>query len=120
MIKKAGGLSLLMVLVLFTGFMIGLFIGRSSTGSTVSLSAYDRMYYATEATAKTTDGRININTASLIELTSLPGIGEVLAQNIVQYRQEHGPFESIDALLQVDGIGQIRLKAISDYITVGG
>ena len=63
---------------------------------------------------------VNINTATVQQLAALPGIGEGYAGNIVAYREEHGPFETTEDLLNVDGIGQSRLEAILDYITVGG
>ena len=58
------------------------------------------------------NGPININTAAATELESLPGIGPVLAGGIVKYRQEHGPFEKVDDLAEVSGIGPKRLAAI--------
>ena len=63
---------------------------------------------------------VNINTASAQQLSALPGIGEGYAGNIIAYREEHGPFKTPEELLNVDGIGQSRLEAILDYITVGG
>ena len=62
---------------------------------------------------------ININTAPVEELQTLKGIGESLADSIVQYRTEHGPFESINDLLNVNGIGEKKLEAIKERITVG-
>jgi competence protein ComEA len=62
--------------------------------------------------------QININTASAAELDELPGIGEVLAARIVAYREEHGPFESVDALAQVDGISIAMVDEIRSMITV--
>lgn len=59
---------------------------------------------------------ININTVSAQELTELDGISTGLAQNIVEYRQEHGDFESVDELLQVSGIGEKKLAKIRNYI----
>lgn len=62
--------------------------------------------------------KVNINTADLEQLTDLPQIGPVLAQRILDYRQAHGAFQSITDLMHVSGIGDTRLKLISDYITV--
>ncbi len=62
---------------------------------------------------------LNVNTAAAEELERLPGIGPVLAQAIVDYRTEHGPFESVDELLRVDGIGKTKLENIRNEITVG-
>lgn len=62
---------------------------------------------------------IDINTATAEELQQLMGIGPVLAQAIVDYRAEHGPFESIDELLAVSGIGETKLDNIRNDITLG-
>jgi competence protein ComEA len=60
---------------------------------------------------------ININTASATELEALPGIGEVIAQAIVDYRTQNGPFASVDGLLDVSGIGDATLGDIHDLVT---
>lgn len=62
--------------------------------------------------------KIDINRAELWLLEALPGIGEVLAQRIVDYRSENGPFKRIEDLLQVSGIGPATFEQIKDYITV--
>ena len=61
--------------------------------------------------------RININTASVADLTRLPGIGEVKAQNIVDYRTANGPFIVPEDLIKVSGIGQVTLEGLLDYVT---
>ena len=63
--------------------------------------------------------KVNINTAGAAELTALPGIGEVLAERIAAYREEHGPFAAVEDIRNVPGIGEGKLAAIEDRITVG-
>jgi competence protein ComEA len=65
-------------------------------------------------------GLININTATQSELETLSGIGPVIAKAIMQYRQENGPFEEIEAIQSVSGIGPVTFEKIRDFITVGG
>ncbi|UCD21393.1 MAG: ComEA family DNA-binding protein [Chloroflexota bacterium] len=65
-----------------------------------------------------TPQRIDINRAEAWLLEALPGIGEVLAQRILDYRGENGPFKRIEDLLQVNGIGEATFGNIKDFITV--
>jgi competence protein ComEA len=61
---------------------------------------------------------INVNTADAIQLQELPGIGEVLSAAIVKYREDNGPFASVDQLDEVSGIGPATLENIRDLVTV--
>lgn len=63
-------------------------------------------------------GLININTATQEDLESLPSIGEVRAQAIITYREEHGGFRTIDELKEVSGIGDKIFADISPHVTV--
>lgn len=63
-------------------------------------------------------GPININTASVTELDTLPGVGPATAAIIVSHRDQHGPFPNVDSLLEVRGIGQAKLDSIRDLVTV--
>jgi competence protein ComEA len=63
-------------------------------------------------------GLININSASATELEALSGIGEVLAATIVEYRDQNGPFASVEDLMDVSGIGPATLEEIRDQVTV--
>jgi competence protein ComEA len=61
---------------------------------------------------------VNLNTASASELDRLPGIGPSLAQEIIDYREAHGAFGSVEDLLSVPGIGPAKLEAIRDMVLV--
>ncbi|HEX9313330.1 MAG TPA: helix-hairpin-helix domain-containing protein [Actinomycetota bacterium] len=61
---------------------------------------------------------VNLNTATLDELETLSGIGEVLGQRIIDYREQHGPFRTIEDLMNVSGIGDKRFADLKPYITV--
>lgn len=63
-------------------------------------------------------GLVNINTAGSEELQTLPGIGEKRAEDIIAYREEHGPFRIVEDITDVSGIGEGILSRIIDYITV--
>ncbi len=64
------------------------------------------------------DGKINLNTATAEELTQLKGVGEKIAESIVQYREGHGPFKSIADLELVKGIGPKILADNTDILTI--
>lgn len=141
---KKASVILLVVFLVASAFTGGFFLGRSvdrsevrlsqsvvttapttasttaSTQPSASTSQPSSAVSPVTAPASSSDGRININTASVEELITLPNIGQVLAQRIVDYRQAHGPFQSLGELTEVEGIGEKRLEAILEYITIGG
>lgn len=61
---------------------------------------------------------MNLNAAGTEALAALPGIGEELARRIVEYREEHGPFAAVEDLTNVSGIGQGKLAALEELVTV--
>ena len=66
-----------------------------------------------DAPAKT-----NLNQAGLAQLMALPGIGEVRAHSIIEHREHNGPFESVDELVDVSGIGRTTLERLRPLVTV--
>ena len=70
-------------------------------------------------TPAATAGPININTATLDELATLPGIGPGLASRIIAYRQLNGAFKTKEDLMKVEGIGPVVFSKLKDRITVG-
>ena len=62
---------------------------------------------------------LDLNTATQEELMALPGVGEVLAERILAYRAEHGPFTCVEELGNVSGIGEKKLEALLPEVTVG-
>ena len=61
---------------------------------------------------------ININTASVTELELLPGIGPVIAKRIVEYRKKIGRYKSINQLIDVNGIGEKKLRDVKPYVRI--
>ena len=120
--KKHSIWLLISVEIFLLALLLGFFLGRNSADSPVQIGKLPPATAEPAGSAPTeeTIGKININTADLEELQLLPGIGEVLAQRIIDYRQEHGPFQSISELTNVSGIGLDRLDKIMDHITLGG
>ena len=63
---------------------------------------------------------VNLNTATRTELMQLPRVGPRTAQRIVNFRQEHGPFQRVEDLLQVRGIGEKTFLKLRPHLTVDG
>ena len=102
-------ISIIIMLVLIIGIKIYEFIQYDEP---LSLSVYS-------TTANTIDKiMVNINTADLDQLCELPQIGEILAQRIIDYREQNGNFNCIEDIMKVKGIGETSFLLISGLITV--
>lgn len=126
---------LALITLLFVVFLMGYFLGLNQRKSQITVSVSKEMtikpqeVLQMETVDVITDSSdmateyilpVAINHAGIDLLTTLPGIGISLAQNIIAYRETHGDFTSIEDLLNVEGIGQKRLDEIQDYIVIGG
>src|SRR5579885_1470538 len=102
----------------YTGAM-----SRSAFRVTVlALSAFVLLLACTTAAATTKKPPltpVNINTANSEQLQTVPGIGPVTAEKILQMRKSYGAFKSVDDLLAIRGIGKKRLEKMRKYLTVG-
>ena len=128
--KPAVGV-LVLVTSVFAAFTAGFFVGRHLNRAPVRISqpAVQNEAVSTQtaknpeapsAPAQTAPVIVNINTATVQDFESLPGIGPVMAQRIVDYRNEHGPFKTVEELTKVKGIGESKLEELLDLITTGG
>lgn len=113
--------------LVIAAFIFGIFIGKNSARNTAYVAEASTLPPpVTEAAVSPTEKpvyitsqkKLNINTATAQELDALPGIGEVIAQRIVDYRLEHGYFLAIEELMEVSGIGEKMFAEIKDLITV--
>ena len=131
--KKPG----VFILLLFTGmlaaFTTGFYFGRNANNKEITVSFIEATY-STETTeepqnttveiettvspALTPDGKLDLNLASKEDLMTVPGIGDATATLILNYRESHGPFTSIEELTNISGIGEKKVEALSDFVTV--
>lgn len=131
--KPAVGVLVLLTSV-FAAFTAGFFVGRHLNRAPVRIwqPAVQDEDLTTESDnqdtfpimepifAETPPQIVNINTATVQDLENLPGIGPVMAQRIVDYRDAHGPFQTVEELTKVKGIGENKLEELLDLITTGG
>ncbi|GAB3875621.1 ComEA family DNA-binding protein [Kibdelosporangium lantanae] len=68
--------------------------------------------------SSTKPAKVNLNTATMSQLDELPGVGEVTAKRIIDWRTEHGRFTAVTQLRQIDGIGDSRFARLKDLVTV--
>ena len=125
------GLVLLVLLCLGCAFALGVVFGRGSGWEQVVLTSYlveyrDPSSGEAESAAESDvpiwepseTKPVNINTASQAQLEMLPGIGPALAEAILSYRTDFGPFVTTEQLMEVPGIGEKRYAAVEKLICV--
>ncbi len=106
--------------------LIGLFCAAVAAGNIYVYTApapdatENITFYEVPSSADIPIKPVNINTTDIEELMTLPGIGEVKAQAIIEYRQLYGGFVSPEEITEVAGIGPVIYDRIREYITIGG
>ena len=111
----------LLITAIFLALAIGVAIGNAESRASVVFSHSSFVGRGAEALENREEGIvfiININTASAQQLQTLKGIGPVLAERIVQYRETKGPFKTIEDITKVRGIGAGVYNNIAGYISV--
>ncbi|SHJ51347.1 helix-hairpin-helix domain-containing protein [Tepidibacter formicigenes] len=93
-------------------------IGGDTQEERISSKDTSEKYNNYNANNNNNSSKININTASVNELNSLPGIGNVIAVRIIEYRKQNGTFHSISDIKNVSGIGNKKFEGIKDLIIV--
>lgn len=118
--KKYGVFLLVAIACMCLAFTVGIFVGRNLNPNRIQLWENPASESSSDATTSSDSpaGLLNINTATSSQLEQLPQIGSVLAQRIIDYREENGPFTSVNDLLNVEGIGASRLNILLQYIKV--
>ena len=120
---------LILLTLLFAAYGLGFYSGRSPSPSHITVELSSQVTQMPPETlppdltlpqAPEITFPIDINRATRRELMALPGIGDVLAERILDYRAFHGRFTAPEQLLQVEGIGKTRLEEILDLIVIGG
>jgi competence protein ComEA len=93
--------------------------GKSASGTNLDSQEGRLPGSKSDIQPKTPGRAIDLNLASQKDLETLPGIGPVLAQRIVDYRRAHGPYKKIDDLRKVSGIGRRKLEKLRPYVVLG-
>lgn len=113
---KTEGFMLLLTLIFLSA--LALLYGKAADTAqgvdyTITITQREKETVTPEAPAP-----VNLNTATAQELDSLPGIGPVIAQRIIDYRVAHGSFRTVEELLNVKGIGEATLEQLRDLVSV--
>lgn len=113
---------ILAVTLVFAGLIVGVFIGRNSYGTLITLDPITgNKPSPTLSVQENADlGKINLNIANADQLMLLPGIGPSKAAAIIDFREKFGDFTSLEELLYIDGFSYTTIETLRPYVTLGG
>ena len=124
MLKRLAAFVIPALALLACGVMLGIFIMQTRVPGTVSVQhaepdePEEAVQTVMEEPSDAADDRLDLNTATAAELQELPGIGEVIAQRIIDYRDLCGRFLDPEQLMEVDGIGEAKYEKLRELVTV--
>lgn len=124
MLKRLAAFVIPALALLACGVMLGIFLMQTRVPGTVSVQhaepdePEEAVQTVAEEPSDAADDRLDLNTATAAELQELPGIGEVIAQRIIDYRDLCGHFLDPEQLMEVDGIGEAKYEKLRDLVTV--
>ena len=124
MLKRLAAFVIPALALLACGVMLGIFLMQTRTAGTISVQRAapdepeEAVQMVMEEPSDAADDRLDLNTATAAELQELPGIGEVIAQRIIDYRELCGRFLDPEQLMEVDGIGQAKYEQLRELVTV--
>ena len=124
MLKRLAAFVIPALALLACGVMLGIFIMQTRVPGTVSVQhaepdePEEAVQTVMEEPSDAADDRLDLNTATAAELQELPGIGEVIAQRIIDYRDLCGHFLDPEQLMEVDGIGEAKYEKLRELVTV--
>lgn len=119
---RRGHYVLLSLALLGCTVLVGFFVLKNHSVFPLNLNVFSPktdLIHTVSATNAPSGKQVNINTSTLDELQTLPGIGPGLAERILTYRAKNGPFASVAELTKIEGIGIKRLENLLEYITTG-
>lgn len=124
MLKRLAAFVIPALALLACGVMLGIFLMQTRVPGTVSVQhaepdePEEAVQTVMEEPSDAADDRLDLNTATAAELQELPGIGEVIAQRIIDYRDLCGRFLDPEQLMEVDGIGEAKYEKLRELVTV--
>ena len=119
--KKTAAAVVLAILVAVLVFCLGYLFGFNRASSVFPMTVTP--VTADSAVAEENpepQGPVDLNSAEQEELELLPGIGPATAEKIIAYRKAHGPFTSIEQIMNVEGIGEKKFEEMREFISIGG
>jgi competence protein ComEA len=107
-----------MKLLLLTPLLVAVALASCGPGERLSATTSTALSQTERTPSKQTQSCVNLNTATEEELTRLPGVGEVIAERIITYRERHGRFRRPEEIIIIEGFSENRYRAITGSICV--